>query len=130
MISLKNRHLLTLVVALVALTVFTGLGAAQEERKPLPGLPKQRENDTLVAREYTLAELHYKNGLRIIFSYDDISKDYGLSQDGRIGESTPLAQDQLDTLLDAYLAFTPANLPVPEELLWESSERKGLKTDI
>src|ERR1700742_612349 len=72
-------------------------------------LPAQHADGASAAREYMLAELQYKNGLRIVFSYDEDSKDYGLLQTGRIGESTPLARDRFDTLLDAYLAFTPVN---------------------
>ncbi|NEP88878.1 MAG: hypothetical protein F6K18_19675 [Okeania sp. SIO2C2] len=84
----------------------------------------QHDNDRLEAIEYTLAELHYKNGLRVVFSYDEISNDYGLLQQGRIDECVPFSLDEYDTLLEAYLSMTPKDMPIPEELLEEETKRE------
>lgn len=93
-------------------------------------LPERHDHDTLEAVEYTLAEFRYKNGLRVVFSYDAVSRDFGLLQEGRIGESAPLVHGEFDTMLEAYLAIAPANLPIPEELLDEAADCKDLTAEV
>lgn len=74
--------------------------------------------DPLVSHEYTLAELHYQNGLQVVFSYDSESEDFGLLQEGRVNVHRPVI-GEVDSMLGAYLALTPDDQPVPEELLDE-----------
>ena len=86
-------------------------------------LPERHDNDLLATLEYTLAEFHYKSGLRVVFSYDESSNDYGLLQEGRIGECTPIEHGDIDSLLEVYLSIAPEKLPIPEELLEEGAQR-------
>jgi hypothetical protein len=76
------------------------------------------QDDTSSIQELTLAELHYENGVRVVFSYDESSGDYGLLQEGMIG-SAPIVRVPVESLLAAFLEITPEHVPVPELLLAE-----------
>jgi hypothetical protein len=93
-------------------------------------LPERHDNDLLATVEYTLAEFHYKNGLRVVFSYDELSNDYGLLQEGRIGECSPFQHGDIRTLLEVYLAIAPEKQPIPEELLEEGAQRTDFMTAV
>lgn len=76
------------------------------------------DTDPLVSHAYTLAELHYQDGLRVVFSYDAASEDFGLLQEGKVNVHRPVI-GEVDSMLGAYLTLTPDDQPVPEELLDE-----------
>jgi hypothetical protein len=88
------------------------------------------QDKRLVAREFTLAELSYKSGMRVVFSYDESSGEYGLLQEGLIGESDPLVDGEIDSLLATFLAITPENVPVPELLLAEAPSDRNFSAQV
>jgi hypothetical protein len=88
------------------------------------------QDKRLVARELTLAELSYKSGMRVVFSYDESSGEYGLLQEGLIGESDPLVDGEIDSLLATFLAITPENVPVPELLLAEAPSDRNFSAQV
>lgn len=112
----------------------TTSGTTPEQEKPpiiTSDFVKEPDNgDRLEMNEYILAKFAFKNGLQVEFSYDEESGDYGLRQHGNIGESAPIIIPESETLLDMYLAITPNNLPIPEELLDEGQASRNFLTKI
>lgn len=106
-----RRALLVSVFTLLA-TCLVACGGTIESAEP------ELEED-LAAHERTLADLRYDTGARVVFSYDESSGDFGLLQEGRIGESAPLVLGGVESLLEVFLDITPAGTPVPELLLAE-----------
>jgi hypothetical protein len=88
------------------------------------------QDDRLVAQERTLAELSYKSGVRVVFSYDEISGEYGLLQQGLNGENYPLVDGEINSLLATFLAITPEDVPVPELLLAEAPSDMDLSAQV
>lgn len=88
--------------------------------------PSPTDNDRLETTDYNLAEIHFSNGLEVRFTFDELSGDFGFGQRARIGQS-PLFAGDFKNLLEVYLAITPGDLPVPEELLLEGEESRDLK---
>jgi hypothetical protein len=88
------------------------------------------QDDRLVAHERTLAELSYKSGVRVVFSYDEIWGEYGLLQEGLNGENDPLVDGEVTSLLATFLAITPDNVPVPTLLLAEAPADMDLSAQI
>ena len=76
-------------------------------------------DDEPVDREIELARLGYQNGVRVVFSRDAESGDWGIRQDGAMGRNAPLAYDDKQGILKTYLTITPRSVPVPRELLSE-----------
>lgn len=76
-------------------------------------------DDTLASEDQVLASLRYESGLRLVFTYDDSSEDYGLNQRGYLSEAHSLTLDTTESLLSPFLAITPATTPVPDRLLAE-----------
>ncbi|MEU4530156.1 hypothetical protein AB0F49_18175 [Micromonospora ureilytica] len=76
-------------------------------------------DDEPVDREIELARLGYQNGVRVVFSRDAESGDWGIRQDGAMGRNAPLAYDDKQGILQTYLTITPRSVPVPRELLSE-----------
>ena len=77
-------------------------------------------DEPLVARERRLAEIRHESGVRLIFSHDEVSGDFGLVQEGLIDESGPLVRGDQRSILAVFLAVTPENVAVPEILSRES----------
>ncbi|MBX7267397.1 hypothetical protein KIF24_16085 [Micromonospora sp. Llam7] len=76
-------------------------------------------SDEPVDREIELARLGYRNGVRVVFSRDEESGDWGLREDGQVDRNAPLVNDDDRSMLAAYLRITPKDVPVPRELLSE-----------
>jgi hypothetical protein len=86
----------------------------------LPGAaPAHAEDTEPVDREIVLADLGFLNGVRAVFTVDEISTEYGLLQQGQMGRNGPVAAGTTRGLLVTYLAITPRDVPVPERLLAE-----------
>ena len=79
-------------------------------------LDDEPDNETI---EYTVADLSFVNGLQVTFSYDELAAEYGVSQDGRLGECAPITFGDVNTCLGMYLLLAPYDAPIPEELLGE-----------
>lgn len=95
-----------------------------------PEVVARHDNDALVAIEYPIAEFSFRNGLEVVFSYDEASGDLGLLQQGRLGATTPIARGEIGSLLEVYLDLAPDGLAIPEELLSEASRLKHLAERI
>ena len=85
--------------------------------------PTRHENDEepFENTAYSIAEFSYRNGHTIKFSYDEVSNDFGILQEGGVNESTPVIFDEFNSILDAYLSVAPENLSVPEEVFQEKT---------
>ena len=66
-----------------------------------------------------LAELRYRIGIRVVFTIDEGSREFGMVQQGQNEDNGPLVHGDVESLLATYLAITPRNVPVPELLLAE-----------
>lgn len=87
-------------------------------------------DDSLEERERVLADLRYDNSLRVVFSYDEISKDFTMSQEGLNNKSKPIIRGEEDNFLTTFLAITPENVPVPELLSEEIEPERDLSAVI
>ncbi|RKN48305.1 hypothetical protein [Micromonospora endolithica] len=110
----SGRALLAVLVVLPTLAAFNAVPVSAAE-KAGPGV----YDDEPVEREIELARLGYQNGVRVVFSRDETSGDWGLRQDGQMERNVPLAYDEKQSMLAAYLTLTPRSVPVPRALLSE-----------
>src|SRR5687768_15004389 len=55
--------------------------------------------DEPVDREIELARLGYRSGVRVVFSRDEVSGDFGLREDGEIGRNAPVVGDREENML-------------------------------
>ncbi len=78
--------------------------------------------------EVTIAELHYVTGLEVVLSYDELSGDFTLVQEGPIGSTVRRGEEE--SLLDLFLALTPQDVPVPELLLGEPDAGTELPAEL
>ncbi len=93
--------------------------------------PKQPEDEEPFENtEYPIAEFNYRDGHVIQFAYDERSNDLSISEEGKVNSSVPILFGKFDSILDAYLAVTPANFAVPEELLQERIISKNYRAKI
>lgn len=90
-------------------TASSGVVGARQERT----LP----DDEVMEPERLLADLRYREGLRVTFTIDDQTREYGMLQEGQMDRTGPLPHRDGESLLAIYLAITPRSLPVPEALL-------------
>ncbi|MFG2051072.1 hypothetical protein ACGFIW_27020 [Micromonospora sp. NPDC048935] len=111
---LSGRALLAVLVVLPTLTAWNAAPASAAGVAG-PGVYA----DEPVDRDVELARLGYRNGVRVVFSRDEVSGDWGLRQDGEMGRNVPLAYDDKQSLLQTYLSITPKSVPVPRALLSE-----------
>ncbi|TCB96846.1 hypothetical protein E0H26_14670 [Micromonospora zingiberis] len=109
---LSGRALLAALVVLPMLATAAPASAADALRPGAVG-------DEPVDREIELARLSYQNGVRVTFTRDAESGDWGLREDGQVERNAPLVDDDERGMLAAYLSITPASVPVPRELLAE-----------
>jgi hypothetical protein len=96
--------------------------------KALVFLDDQAERS--VTRERKLAEFRYNTGTRVVFTYDETSQEYGLLQEGVIGESEPLVVGPVESLLEVFLEIAPQNAAVPEKLLSEPLSGMDLSSEL
>lgn len=104
------------------LAVLCGVSSAQvpeHELEELAVVGEWHQAKSVTDREQKLAELHFENGLHVVFSYDKASAEFGLVQEGRNDSSAPLVTGEVESLLAVFLAITPADVPIPELLLAE-----------
>ncbi|MCZ7423526.1 MULTISPECIES: hypothetical protein [unclassified Micromonospora] len=113
--SLSGRAVLAVLVVLPTVVAVTAPAAPAAAADPKPGAHAEEPVD----REVEVARLTYRNGVRVTFSQDEESGDWGLREDGQIGRNAPLVRDDATTMLAAYLSITPKDTPVPRELLSE-----------
>lgn len=73
-----------------------------------------------------LAELHFEDGQYVMFSFNEVSGDYGLLQKGPVGLPLPRFLSGADSLLEVFLDITPENLPIPKLLLAEPTSEAGV----
>ncbi|MGC4815163.1 hypothetical protein ACLQ29_32015 [Micromonospora sp. DT228] len=111
---LSGRALLAVLVVLPTLTAWNAAPASAAA-----GSGPVAYDDEQVDRDVELARLGYRNGVRVVFSRDELSGDWGLRQDGEMGRNAPLAYDDKQSMLQAYLTITPRSVPVPRALLSE-----------
>lgn len=81
---------------------------------------RRDELESSEAESYTLADIHYNGGLRIVFLYDEATDEYGLAMEAQtdtLGQTGAFFFSDYGTPLEAFLALTPQALPIPEELL-------------
>ncbi|MEV4714161.1 hypothetical protein [Micromonospora sp. NPDC049374] len=114
---LSGRAVLAVLVVLPTLVAVNAptASAAPTAADPKPGAYAEEPED----REVELARLAYRNGVRVTFSRDEESGDWGLREDGQIDRNGPLVSDDATSMLAAYLSITPKDVPVPRELLSE-----------
>ncbi|MCZ7379056.1 hypothetical protein [Micromonospora sp. WMMC250] len=111
---LSGRALLAVLVVLPTLAAWNATPASAAS-----GAAPLVYDEEPVDRDVELARLGYRNGVRVVFSRDELSGDWGLRQDGEMGRNAPLAYDDKQSLLQTYLTITPRSVPVPRVLLSE-----------
>ncbi|GIJ80220.1 hypothetical protein SAMN05443287_102656 [Micromonospora phaseoli] len=116
---LSGRALLAALVVAPTLAAVTAAPASAAPADAAGDSTPGVYSDEPVDREIELARLGYRNGVRVVFSRDEESGDWGLRQDGQIDRNAPLVNDDDRTMLEAYLRITPKDVPVPRELLSE-----------
>ncbi|MCG5218926.1 hypothetical protein [Streptosporangium sp. KLBMP 9127] len=119
----------------VSLLALAGLAApapasfAQSTVRPAPAGIDRSAADP-VEPEDTLAELTFVNGVRVVFSHSESSREYGLLQEGAEDENAPVVALPVGSMLKAYLDATPGHLPVPRLLLDEPREDSTPPPDL
>ncbi|HFC30492.1 MAG TPA: hypothetical protein ENJ44_05560 [Oceanospirillales bacterium] len=108
-----------LCLTIIQITLSTSL-LAQEKELFLVGDSTQ---------EQKLAEFRYKNGMRIVFTYDQANEEFGLMQEGLNGVSSPIITGDIENMLDTYLMVAPLDAPVPE-ILFQLSNNYSNKLDV
>jgi hypothetical protein len=116
----RGTHARTITKGLCVALLFGGLAAASST-VVRGGQETTLPDDETMEPERELADLRYEIGVRVMFSYDEGSGEYGMEQEGTIDRTGPLVHRDVDSLLAVYLAITPKDVPVPELLLSEGS---------
>jgi hypothetical protein len=122
--AMKQVRLVFMFVALASLGPIAAgnIGDSQlaEDRLALTSIDGADDESMSPQRE--LAELQYKVGIRVVFSYDEDSQEYGLQQQGLVDRTGPLVRGEFESLLEVFLAITPSSVPVPRLLLVENPD--------
>jgi len=109
---MRHRNLLAGMAAVIAAAVIAQPAIAQPATDPLTE-PTPAVEEEEADRMITLAELAYRDGVRVEFLRGELTGVTVMSQRGQDGVNTPPAPRDADSLLGAYLAMTPVTVPVP-----------------
>ncbi|MCE7000588.1 hypothetical protein LZG04_38105 [Saccharothrix sp. S26] len=115
------RRPVVLVLLVCALTASTGLPALAQPTREVVSTPGE-PSDRLVP----LAVLEYVGGTAVEFARGAETGDLVLHQQGDDGVNAPVVPPRATTFLEAYLAITPAHLPVPSALVGTDSAPPAL----